>query len=74
MLLVSDSKGFVPFTPFRACFAKTFFRVSLVKKNAPILLGAFGVLSLYEPVHVHLTTTNVPLPLYWYKYYCWHHD
>jgi hypothetical protein len=36
--------------------------MGLGKNNAPMLLGAFGVLSLYEPVHVHPTTTNVPPP------------
>ena len=39
-------------------------------KKRPDWLGAFGVLSLYEPVRVHLTTTNVPLPYDQYEYYC----
>jgi len=34
-----------------------------------MLLGAFGVLSLVEPVRVHLTTTNVPSQNEW-QYYC----
>jgi len=37
-----------------------------------MLLGAFGVLSVYEPLHVHLITTNVPSPNEWQYYYRWY--
>jgi hypothetical protein len=40
-----------------------------VKNNAP-MLGAFGLPSAYEPVDVHLTTTNVPFRISYEYYYC----
>jgi len=47
---------------------------SLRLRETPRVLGAFGVLSLYEPVHVHQITTNVPFALYGYEYYwCWYY-
>jgi len=38
----------------------------LIKKNAPNF-GAFGVPSEYEPVVVHLITTNAPCAKDWYE-------